>query len=303
MTGGKQNALVGGSISATAMRRTRPDLRAIQIDLARQSEARRQGQTEADATRVRYLDGYHLAPVGHCTLSENGLILDANLTTGALLGVSREKLIEQPICRFVFGEDEEIHQLYLRTIFETLALQACELRLVKADGTVFRSRLEATAVQERSGVSLRLIALGEVCERRPTEAGWPASGESLQAITDDAIAWQAWFDPDGKCRWVNPAVERVSGYSVEELLAIPDFLFALIAEEDRPIFLMWLQGAVHGGHEDKIAFRSLHKNGAKGWCRLSWQPAYDAQGKLLGMRVSGRDLSERKQAERQAARS
>jgi PAS domain S-box-containing protein len=216
--------------------------------------------------------------------------------------VSRAKLIEQPICRFVFGEDEEILHLYLRTIFATRALQTCELRLVKADGTVFRTRLEATAMQEKGSVSLCLIALGDVCEHRPTQPGWPASGDSLQAITDDAIAWQAWFEPDGKCRWVNPALERVSGYSAEELLSIPDFLFALIAEEDRPILLMWLQGAMHGGHEDKIEFRSLHKNGAKGRRRVSWQPAYDAQGKLLGMRVSGRDLSERKPVERQAAR-
>jgi PAS domain-containing protein len=57
--------------------------------------------------------------VGYCTLSEQGLFLEANLTATTLLGVARSALVKQSISRFIVKEDEEIYYLHRKQLFET----------------------------------------------------------------------------------------------------------------------------------------------------------------------------------------
>jgi PAS domain-containing protein len=62
------------------------ELRVHQIELEVQNDELRRAQAELEVARARYFDLYDLAPVGYCTVSEKGLILEANLTAATLLG-------------------------------------------------------------------------------------------------------------------------------------------------------------------------------------------------------------------------
>ena len=66
-----------------------------------QNEELRKTQAKLEASRARYFDLYDLAPVGYCTVSEKGLILEANLTAATMLGVARGAAVKQPITRFI----------------------------------------------------------------------------------------------------------------------------------------------------------------------------------------------------------
>jgi PAS domain S-box-containing protein len=153
-------------LSPEEMRRTLHELHVHQIELEIQNEELRRSQEELDAARERYFDLYDLAPVGYCTLSEKGLILEANFTAATLLGVARGALVKQPISRFIHKEDQVIYYLHRKKLFETGEPKACELRMLKKDGTAFWVRLEATAVQDAAGVPACRVLLSDITERK-----------------------------------------------------------------------------------------------------------------------------------------
>jgi len=151
-----------------------------QIELEMQNEELRRAQAELDAARTRYFDLYDLAPVGYCTVSEQGLILEANLTAVTLLGVARGTMVKQPLTRFILKEDQDIYYLHRKQLFKTGEPQAFELRMVKKDGTAFWTWLEATIAQDADGVSVCRIILSDITERKQAESQREAALEALQ---------------------------------------------------------------------------------------------------------------------------
>jgi PAS domain S-box-containing protein len=136
------------ALSPEKTRKTLHELRVHQIELEMQNEELRRAQVELDAARSRYFGLYDLAPVGYCTISEQGLILEANLTAASLLGVPRGELVKQPINRFILKEDHDIYYLHRKQLFEAGELQAYDLRMVTKDGTAFWARLDTAAAQD-----------------------------------------------------------------------------------------------------------------------------------------------------------
>ena len=162
------------ALSPEETRQTLHELRVHQIELEMQNEELRRAQVELDTARARYFDLYDLAPVGYCTLSQQGLILEANLTAAGLLGVSRGGLVKQPITRFIFKDDQDVYYLHRRQLLATGNAHTCELRMVKADGTAVWVRLTATtqASSERSGASGALasrVVLSDISEQKQIE--------------------------------------------------------------------------------------------------------------------------------------
>jgi PAS domain S-box-containing protein len=178
------------ALSPEETRRTLYELRVHQIELEMQNEELRRTQLELDAARARYFDLYDLAPVGYCTLSEQGLILETNLTAAALLGVPRGALVKQPITRFILKEDQNIYYLHRKHLFETHSAssgqagepQVCELRMVKKDGTAFWTRLEATAAQNDDGAMVCRTVMSDITERKEAEEKIRASLKEKEVL-------------------------------------------------------------------------------------------------------------------------
>ena len=118
------------------------ELQVHQIELEMQNEELRRAQGELEASRARYFDLYDLAPVGYFTISEQGLVLEANLTGAGLLGVGRSALVKQPLTRFILPEDQDIYYRHRKQLFETGAPQVYDLRVLRADAAPFWARLE-----------------------------------------------------------------------------------------------------------------------------------------------------------------
>ena len=123
------------------------------------------------------------------------------------------------------------------------------------------------------------------------------SEAKFHAIADYTYDWENWIDPNGKLIWVNSSVERLTGYTVEECLAMADFPMALVVPEDRSRVLKEFGRAVKGGMGEAFDFRMQRKDGDIFWGAMSWQPIYGSASEFLGHRSSIRDITELKQYE------
>jgi PAS domain S-box-containing protein len=172
------------ALSPERTRQTLHELRVHQIELEMQNEELCRAQADLDATRARYFDLYDLAPVGYFTVSEQGLILEANLTAATLLGVTRGDLANQPLCRFILTEDQDIYYLHRKRLPATGTPQVCELRMVKKDETAFWARLEVAAAQDAESEPVYRVVLSDITERKEMERRQCLSAEILGILND-----------------------------------------------------------------------------------------------------------------------
>ena len=141
------------------------ELRVHQVELEMQNEELRRVQEQLEVSRARYFDLYDLAPVGYVTLSEKGMILEANLTIVTLLGVTRGALVKQPLTRFIVREDQDIHYRHRKQLLETGAPQAYEVRMARRGTGPFWARLEAIIAQDAGGLPLCRVAVSDITRR------------------------------------------------------------------------------------------------------------------------------------------
>lgn len=125
------------------------------------------------------------------------------------------------------------------------------------------------------------------------------SERRFRAISACTYDWESWHDPCGRLQWVNVAVHRMTGYSVEECLAMNDYPLPIICPSDREQISNVLQLAATGVPGNDVEFRILTKQGYECWAAISWQLITDEDGINMGFRTSVRDISERKNMEQQ----
>ena len=104
--------------------------------------------------------------------------------------------------------------------------------------------------------------------------------------------------------WTNPAVLRITGYTPQEYLELPDHLQQVVHPDDyetiQPVFDKALK---EKRYADNFVFRILTKSREMKWVAASCQPIYADAGEYLGLRVSISDITEKKLLEEEAIRS
>jgi len=123
------------------------------------------------------------------------------------------------------------------------------------------------------------------------------SEAKFTAIADYSYDCECWITPDGKLIWINPRVLDMFGYTPEECLAMASFPAPCVAEVDAARTVRQIHRALRGGTGQDYEFRGRRKDGSEFWAAADWRPIYDSRGAQLGIRISIRDITQRKEAE------
>lgn len=188
---GKLLAALGQAREQYTDARVRGLLHELQVhaeEITAQNDELRRTQAELEHARSRYADLYDFAPIGFITLSQDGLIADANIAGAALLGFDRAFAEGLPIA-------SAIHTAQRRRLRDFLA--ACWRQSGPARSMELLTRgtpgnlLRLTCRVQGSGPIARLFtAIVDVTEERRLELERAEALERVKALIEQLVTVQ-----------------------------------------------------------------------------------------------------------------
>jgi diguanylate cyclase (GGDEF)-like protein/PAS domain S-box-containing protein len=198
-------------------------------------------------------------------------------------------------------------------IIGVIALMLSIISMVALSYWLTRSLAQLTTASES-------LAAGDLNVRLPVESGdevgqltraFNAMAAALQsrlkaiaeseakftAIADYSYDCECWIDPKAKLIWINPRVLDMFGFTPEECLNMPNFPAPCVAATDVKRTVRQIRRALRGGSGQDYEFHAMRKDGSEFWAAADWRPIYSSRGSYLGIRISIRDITQRKEAE------
>ena len=267
------------------------ELQVHQIELTLQNEELLRNQADLEIARSRYFSFYDLAPVGFFTLSIDGLILEANLTSASLLEMDREEFVKQPLTRFILNADQDIFYHHRKKLLETGISQSCDLQMVRSNGSTFWACLVSTFVLDEGDLPLWRIVLTDITERKRSEEHLRLYQNIVNAIPDRV----AFVDTNYRYILVNKTYEHFSGTSREKFVGLKvaenlgEELFAQISKPHLDRCL----------HDEIVNYQEWFHYPALGkrFMDVSYYPYKDAQNQFVGIVSYIRDITGQRLAE------
>jgi diguanylate cyclase (GGDEF)-like protein/PAS domain S-box-containing protein len=128
---------------------------------------------------------------------------------------------------------------------------------------------------------------------------WPRVLERAVESTRTGVLITDANQPDNPIVYANPAFERITGYSTEEVLG-RNCRFLQRHDSDQPA-LEEVREAIREGRECRVVVRNYRKNGALFWQELSISPVRDDHGRITHFVGIQDDVTDRKLAEERLA--
>jgi len=268
----------------------RHELQVHRIELEMQNEELRRAMEELKTSRARYFEIFALAPVGYCTLNEHGLILEANLFATRLLGADRSTAVKQPLTRFIFPDDQDIYYRQRKNLVESGEPQACDLRMVKPDGTAFWAHWTLAVARGENGAPEFRIVLSDITRRKQVEEEREKillREQRLLSITESAHDAIFRLNSQGEISYWNPAAELLFGYSREEAFGkkLHDLLVPKPFSASQRVSEQALAGAAAApAFGQMIELSVRHKDGHEIVIAVTlWTVAHDSDGVTEGI--------------------
>jgi PAS domain S-box-containing protein len=238
------------------------------------------------------------APEGILVVDVHGLILLANAQTEELFGYDRDEMLGLPFEALLPEVFREEHQRQIATETRVSGLPPARVELelpgVRKDGNALLVEMSVNSVDSQDGplvcCILRKIEVPQQAEqaRREMEANFRLMVENSHDILTIR-------DADAKIRYMSPSINRVLGYTQEQMIGATGF--ELIHPEDRTTVETALNEFwKNPGARDSIQYRARHANGT--WVSLE-VVAYNLleHPVIRGVVLNGRDISSRKNDE------
>ncbi len=175
-----------------------------------------------------------------------------------------------------------------------------EYRLRRADGGWAAVTDRGLLVRDASGHAVRMLgAISDVSDRVRAEESRRAAQQAaatLAAVVENSQDAISSIDLQGRVVSWNPACERLSGFTADEVIGRP---IAEVIPADRQHDLEAVQRVLAGSPGVGYESESVRKDGSRFPVSISVSPVRDEEGGVIGASSIVRDISEQRQRERE----
>lgn len=271
------------------------ELEVHQSELEIQNEEMHRIQEELVNARDKYADLYDFAPIGYLTISENGRILQANLTAAKLLGIDREILLGKWLPQFIVSDDQDVYYQHRRAVIATKTQQTCEVKMVTGGGTPFAAAMLSTGMADVDGTVVRWrTVISDVTAHKQVEQALRLRDRAIAAAANGIILTD-WTQPINPIIYCNPAFEKITGYTKDEAIGLnARFLQGDDREQEG---LKKVRTAIQEGYECHEVVRNYKKDGTLFYNELTISPVPDEKGKVTHFVGIMNDITERRRYE------
>ena len=293
----EREAIEDSDMSPEEARKLVHELRTHQIELEIQNEELRQAQEELVESRDQYSDLYDFAPVGYLTISQNGLILKANLTLTEMMGVERQALMQRRFTAFVSPESQDIYYQHRQKLLESKQRGTCKLKMLRKDSKPYWAQIDSTLIEvgDKNDFHLRSI-ITDITQQRGTELALELRERQYRGLFENSLEGLVKTSVEGTILTANPAFARMLGYeSPEDIVSsLTDLKTQLYVDSHRR---KELTDRLHRDKELKNAEVEFYcKDGSRIWVTLNTCLIYKTNGDISHYESAIADISERKQA-------
>ena len=150
------------------------ELQVHQIELVMQNEELIDTQQNLRKSENDYARIYDLAPIAYLTLSQQGLIQQANIEATTLFDLSREKLLNQRLEKLIHADDQDAYYLFFRNVLKKQSNSYLTIRITNSNQyldntTITYLELKATVDRQENNELIIYLALKDVTAHKALE--------------------------------------------------------------------------------------------------------------------------------------
>ncbi|OLD89112.1 MAG: hypothetical protein AUG85_02560 [Gemmatimonadetes bacterium 13_1_20CM_4_66_11] len=239
-------------------------------------------------------DFFEKATVGLCWLGPDGTIVRANPAELDLVGYGRDEYVGRDVRQF--HVDPQIVDDVLRRLGAGETVRNVETRLRHRNGSIRYVLLSANARMENGQFVHARCVTRDVTELKQAESA-VAYFKAMVESADDAIVSKTL---DGTITTWNAAATRFYGYAAEEVIG--KTITLIVPPDHREELASVFESLRRGEHIEHYETTRMRKDGTRVEVSMSISPILDADGHPVGATAITRDITYRRQAERQLLR-
>jgi PAS domain S-box-containing protein len=231
-------------------------------------------------------------------VDQNGIYTYVSPRVRDLLGFEPEKILGMtPFDLMPPEEAERVKGFFESLLAARQPLVALENTCLHQDGRLVVFETSGAPFFDAGGQFMGYRGVDrDITERKLAEEALRERQETINAIIETSQDWIWAIDSQGVHTYSNPAIEKILGYRIEEIVG--SLSLNLIHEDDKKI----VESILRECEEKRCGWNNLllrwrHKNGSYRYLESNAVPILNAKGDLIGFRGVDRDITERKQAE------